>query len=95
MLSTAQTHPLTARPSRPQLYLVPPPRPRPPRRSRALAAFSLGLTIGLLAVAAALLVTSPEAAALHGCLAATAAAVATGALARTRAYARRVAQIRS
>jgi hypothetical protein len=94
MLSTAPIHRSAPRAGRPQLRLVPPPRPRAPRRARALAAYSLGLCAGLVAVAAALLITSPEAAALHVCLAAGAGAIAAMSLARTRAYARRMAQIR-
>ncbi|MDH3225566.1 MAG: hypothetical protein OEM67_00535 [Thermoleophilia bacterium] len=94
MLSTAPIHGSAPRPDRPQLRLLPPPRPSVPRRARALAAYSLGLCAGLVAVAAALLITSPEAAALHVCLAAGAGAVSAMSLVRTRAYARRVAQIR-
>lgn len=94
MLSTARI-PRSAPPtSRPQLRLVPPPRPRAPRRARAFAAYALGLTLGLIAIALTLLIVNPEAAALHGFFAAGAAAVAVMSLARTRAYARRVAQIR-
>jgi hypothetical protein len=94
MLSTAPIPRSAPLPGMPQLRLVPPPRPRVPHRTRALAAYSVGLCLGLIAVAAALLITSPDAAALHVFLAAGAAAVAVMSLARTRAYARRVAQIR-
>jgi len=80
---------------RPQLRLVPPPRPRSHFRARALVAYSLGLTVGLLVVAGANLVSSAEGASLYGLLAAATAATAAGALVRTRGYARNAGEIRS
>jgi hypothetical protein len=73
------------------LRLVAPPRPRPPRRARAVAAYASGLTIGFALVAATSVPSGPRIALTHLALAGLAAVVASAALVVTRAHARALA----
>jgi predicted outer membrane lipoprotein len=95
MLSTALS-PHHSAPARraPRLRLVPPPRPRPPRRARALAAYTAGLTAGMLGVAGVTAASDPAAAGPYAALACAFAAITAAALCRTRAHARGRAEIR-
>lgn len=94
MTNRARLSPLPHRPApsrRHHLRLVAPPRPRPPRRARAVAAYASGLTLGFALLAVASLSAGPRAALTHLALSGLAALVAAGALMVTRAHARALA----